>query len=180
MIHTYLRKAPCSAAELLDGLLVCEASIGVSGNERFEDFVVWVEPRLRRALLGSVGADRVEDAVAEALAYAFEHWSDVAEMANPAGYLFRVGQSKSRRRLPPRLFRTTPVVLPEVEPGLVEALMALPESQRTAVWLAHGCSWSHAEIAAVLEVTPSTVATHIGRGLARLRSELGVAHDAQS
>ena len=170
----------CSAPGHLDGLLLCEASVAVTGDEQFVGFVEWVEPRLRRALLGSVGIDRVEDAVAEALAYAFEHWAAVAEMPNPAGYLFRVGQSKSRRRQHPRIFRTTPDVLPDVEPGLIDALTALSESQRTAVWLAHGCSWSHAEIADVLDVTPSTVATHVSRGLARLRSELGVVHDAQS
>jgi DNA-directed RNA polymerase specialized sigma24 family protein len=159
--------------------VLCEAGVGVSGHQRFEDFVEWVEPRLRRALIGSVGFDRVEDAVAEALAYAFEHWAKVAEMENAAGYLFRVGQSKSRRRQRPRLFRTEPDVTPEVEPGLVDALMALPDTQRTAVWLAHGCAWPHAEIAIVLGVAPSTVATHVSRALARLRSELGVVQDAQ-
>lgn len=151
----------------------------MSEGDQFEQFVARVEPRLRRALLGSVGVERAEDAVAEALAYAFEHWSDVAAMANPAGYLFRVGQSKTRRRRHPRIFRSPPTVIPDVEPGLIGALRALPDSQRVAVWLAHGCSWSHAEIGEVLEVTPSTVSTHVSRGLARLRSELGV-HDAQS
>lgn len=68
----------------------------------------------------------------------------------------------------------------EVEPRLIEALCALPESQRIAVWLAHGCGWSHGEIAEVLDVSTSTVATHVGRGLVRLRSEMGVVHDAES
>lgn len=174
------RSRSCSAPRRLDGLLLCEAVSGVSDHEHFEAFVAQVEPRLRRALLGSVGIDRVEDAVAEALAYAFEHWASVAQMENPAGYLFRVGQSKSRRRMRPRLFRSVPSTVPEIEPGLVDALIALPESQRTAVWLAHGCSWTHAEIAVVLDVKPSTVSTHVSRGLDRLRSELGVVHDAQS
>jgi DNA-directed RNA polymerase specialized sigma24 family protein len=170
----------CSACGHLDGLLLCEACRGVMDEESFEVFVARVEPRLRRGLLGAVGVDRVEDAVAEALAYAFEHWAEVSEMTNAAGYLFRVGQSRSRRRRRPHLFRRVPDVLPDVEPGLVEALCALPESQRTAVWLAHGCSWSHAEIAEVLGVSTSTVATHVSRALGRLRTELGVVHDAQS
>lgn len=140
----------------------------------FELFVVEAEPRLRRALLGAVGVDRVDDAVAEALAYGFEHWDEVASMSNPVGYLYRVGQSKSRRRKRVRLFVRVPDSLPEVEPGLPDALAALPASQRIAVWLAHGCDWPHAEIADTLDVSTSTVATHVRRGLAQLRLEMGV------
>lgn len=142
-------------------------------------FVARVEPGLRRALLGALGVDRLDDAVAEALAYGFENWEAVAVMENPVGYLFRVAQSRSRRRRTPRLFPAEPVVLPEVEPGLVNALCALPDSQRIAVWLAHGCGWPHVDIADVLGVSTSTVATHVSRGLDRLRSELGVMNDAQ-
>ena len=151
----------------------------MTGTEGFEAFVARVEPGLRRALLGAVGVDRLDDAVAEALAYAFEHWDVVSALDNPAGYLFRVAQSRTRHRRSPRLFRREAVVLPEVEPGLVDALCALPESQRVAVWLAHGCGWPHAEIADVMGVSASTVATHVSRGLDRLRSELGVMNDAQ-
>ncbi|MCP4959139.1 MAG: sigma-70 family RNA polymerase sigma factor [Actinomycetia bacterium] len=54
----------------------------------------------------------------------------------------------------------------------------MPAKQRTAVWLAHGCGWSHPEIAVVLDVSASTVSTHVNRGLSRLRAELGVVADA--
>jgi RNA polymerase sigma-70 factor (ECF subfamily) len=140
----------------------------------FEAFVRDAQPRLRRALLGSVGADRVDDAVAEALAFAATHRHDLARMDNAVGYLYRVGQSKVRRRKRPRLFLTQPQSIPDVEPGLVDALRRLPESQRISVWLAHGCDWSHTEIAEMLGVSTSTVATHVSRGLSRLRTELGV------
>jgi len=153
---------------------MCEGG-GVVIDRDFEEFVRDAEPRLRRALLGAVGTDRVEDAVGEALAYAFAHWSEVETMRNPVGYLYRVGQSRTRRRKRLRLFRHEPVSMPEVEPGLIDALAALPDSQRIAVWLAHGCAWSHQEIAEVLSTSTSTVATHVARGLERLRSELGVA-----
>lgn len=143
-------------------------------EEEFEVFALDAEPRLRRALLGAVGTDRVEDAVGEALAYGFEHWHRVRSMPNPVGYLYRVGQSKSRRPKRVRLLRREPESLPDVEPGLPDALGALPESQRIAVWLAHGCGWSHAEIAETLNVSASTVSTHVARGLSRLRVELGV------
>jgi RNA polymerase sigma factor (sigma-70 family) len=142
-------------------------------TDDFEAFAVEATPRLRRALLGAVGVDVVDDAVAEALAYGFEHWVELREMHNPVGYLFRVGRSRSRsRRRPVRLFREPAVVIPEVEDGLLDSLLRLPEPQRVAVWLAHGCGWSHREIAEVLEVSTSTVATHVSRALQRLRREL--------
>ena len=152
---------------------MCEA-LGIVIDDEFEVFVRDAEPRLRRALLGAVGTDRVEDAVAEALAYGFEHWDEIRTMRNPVGFLYRVGQSRTRRRKRLRLFRTEHGLMPDVEPGLPDALAALPESQRVAVWLAHGCGWSHAEIAETLDVSVSTVSTHVARGLARLRVELGV------
>ena len=141
-------------------------------DEDFEAFVLAVGPRLRRALLGIVGVNRVDDAVSEAFAYAYEHWDRLAEMSNPAGYLFRVAQSPSRSRKAPRLFREQTVSIPDVEPRLVELLLALPKTQRTAVWLAHGCGWSHSEIADAMGIAPSTVATHLSRGLDHLRNEL--------
>jgi RNA polymerase sigma-70 factor (ECF subfamily) len=164
----------CGARWRLDALLLCESGDAVT-DVSFEEFVRDAEPRLRRALIGSVGADRIDDAVGEALAYAFSHWADVKMMSNPVGYLYRVGQSRTRRSKRLRLFRREPDAIPEVEPGLVDALAALPDSQRTAVWLAHGCAWTHQEIAEVLSTSTSTVATHVSRGLERLRAELGVA-----
>jgi DNA-directed RNA polymerase specialized sigma24 family protein len=148
-------------------------------EDGFDEFVRAANPRLRRALLGAVGADRVDDAVAEAFAWGYEHRDELSAMENPVGYLYRVGQSKVRYRRPVRLFRVLPPTIPEVEPGLVDALGALPDSQRTAIWLAHGCGWTHGEIAIVMDVAPSTVATHVSRGLRRLREVMGVV-DAQS
>ena len=81
---------------------MCEAGEAVI-EEDFEVFVRDAEPRLRRALIGARGIDATADAVAEALAYAFANWSEVRMMDNPVGYLYRVGQSKSRPRKPLRL-----------------------------------------------------------------------------
>lgn len=140
----------------------------------FEEFVTEAEPSLRRALAGHLAPDLVGDALAEAMAYAWENWDEVKAMSNPIGYLFRVAQSKSRRRkqgfMPaPPAFR-----LPDVEPGLPEALRSLGESQRTAVWLVHACGWSYSETAAAMGVSASTVGSHLSRGLEKLRNELGV------
>jgi DNA-directed RNA polymerase specialized sigma24 family protein len=148
--------------------------MGTSRESDFEEFVHVVEPRLRRALVGCRGVDLAQEAVAEALAYAWEHWVDVKVLDNPAGYLYRVGQSRTRRRSPPRLPAPESLRIPEVEPALIPALLALPERQRGAVWLVHACGWTYAEAAEALGISPSAVGTHVGRALDRLRRNLEV------
>ena len=65
------------------------------GEEGFRAFVAQVEPRLRRGLMAAYGSDRGREATAEALAVAWERWDQVRQMANPVGYLFRAGQSRT-------------------------------------------------------------------------------------
>lgn len=141
----------------------------------FEAFVATAEPRLRRALVAARGPVDGRDAVAEALAYAWEHWDRVQTLDNPVGYLYRVAQSRTRRRRSRPQPQAEPAGLPQDgEPELVEALRVLTEHQRVAVFLATGCGWSHAEVAEVLGTSASTVSTHVQRGLARLRELLEV------
>ena len=70
-------------------------------------------------------------------------------MGNPAGYLYRVGQSKARRYHRPRVLfpRTEPEPLAEFEPGLPAALEELTESQRQAVILIYVMEWTEQEAA---------------------------------
>jgi RNA polymerase sigma-70 factor (ECF subfamily) len=63
---------------------------------------------------------------------------------------------------------------PDIDPGLLPALTQLSEQQRTAVVLVHAFGWTQTEVAALLDVTVSTVREHITRGLARLRARLEV------
>lgn len=146
-------------------------------STEFESFARGARPRLIRALAPSRGDD-APDGAAEALAYAWEHWPEIRAMANPVGYLFRVGQSRSRRRRTPELPRPATVGLPDLEPRLVPALLALPDTQRTAVWLVHACQWSYAEVANAMDTSTSMVGNHVARGMARLRAELEVHTDA--
>lgn len=148
-------------------------------EERFEDFVAEVEPRLRRAMVALVDLDRARDAVAEALAWAWENWSTVETLVNPAGYLYRVARSQVRVR---PLRRVRHVIaddarLPDVEPELPAALAALPRRQREVVWLVYACEWSYAEVGEALGIGRSAVGTHASRGLAALRKKIGVNHD---
>lgn len=146
-------------------------------GDRFEAFAENAEPRLRRAFVAAYGPDRGAEATCEALAYAWEHWDDVELLDNPAGYLYRVGQSRTRPRRFRTVFPPAPRDLPHVEPGLPAALEALTEAQRSAVVLAHGYGWTLAEVAELTGVTVSTVQTHLDRGLAKLRSALEVLED---
>ena len=148
------------------------------GAGAFREWVTAAEPRLRRAYAGVRGPDDARDAVGEALAYAWEHWDRVQEMDNGVGYVFRVGQSRTRARKRPELPTPAAVGQPEVDPGLVPALKRLPDQQRTAVWLVHACDWSHAEAAEAMGIAPSTVSTHVTRALVALRERLEVTTDA--
>jgi DNA-directed RNA polymerase specialized sigma24 family protein len=147
----------------------------------FEAFVLATEPALRGALMAAYGYEDGREAAAEALAYAWEHWAEVRQMPNAAGYLFRVAQSSAARR---RRWRR-PVPLPPVppgtehrfEPGLPAALAALSERQRVAVVLVHGFGCTLREVADLTGVTIATVQVHLERGLRRLRDRLGVVPD---
>ena len=149
-------------------------------DAEFTAFVEGVEPRLSYALAAAYGVEVGAEATADALAYAWEHWSEVQVMANPAGYLYRVGQSAARRHR--RTGPLFPVVdhgeLPRVEPGLPGALSLLSEAQRTAVVLLFVLEWTEREAAELLGVDRSTVRRHRDRGLAKLRAALEVSADA--
>jgi DNA-directed RNA polymerase specialized sigma24 family protein len=146
--------------------------IGRLETEDFEAFVLEIRPRLWRALAASRGVNGADDAVAEALAYAWEHWDTIKQMENPAGYLYRVGQSRTRCSAQPQLPAAETVGLPDIEPRLIPALLTLPESQRTAVWLVHACGWRYAEVAEALSTSTSMVGNLLTRGLQRLRRDL--------
>lgn len=138
----------------------------------FEDFVGTNEPRLRRAFVAAYGSDRGRDATAEALAYAWEHWLQVSQMNNAVGYLYRVGQSRTRQR------RSVPQFSPpqgtewSFEPRLIPALKGLTVNQRTAVVLIHGFGWTMREVADLTDIKITTVQNHLERGLRKLRTEL--------
>lgn len=145
----------------------------------FEQFADEVGPRLRAGLVAAYGPVDGLDAAAEALAYGWEHRDELSSMLNPAGYLYRVGQSAARRarRRPPRLPVPSQAELPDFEPGLVPALQQLTEPQRVCVLLVHSFGWSQVDTADLLGVGPSTVRTHLARGLSKLRNALEVEHD---
>jgi len=144
--------------------------------EGFDGFFAAAEPSLRRALVARYGLDRGREATADALAWGFEHWDRLRAMENPTGYLYRVGCTKARgRRRRHVLFEAPPAPgEPGIEPGLAAALTHLSAEQRAAVVLVKGYGWELHEVAELTGSSISTVNTHVRRGLAKLRAELGV------
>lgn len=132
--------------------------------------------RLRRALVAAYGVEAGTEAGADALAWAWEHREKLATMRNPAGYLYRVGQSAARR------YRRREVALPSVpvamvdealiDPRLPQALGALSSRQRAAVVLVHAHGYGLGEAAEVLGISVSALRNHIDRGLRHLRNSL--------
>ena len=144
-------------------------------SESFRLFVKEIEPMLRHGLVAVFGQQQGRDATAEALAYGWEHWDRLENMENPAGYLYRVGRTRSSRwRRNPSFLPTPSGTIPDVEPGLPDALGVLTEKQRVAVVMVHAYDWSRVEAASLLGVSVSTLDTHLGRGLRKLRAALGV------
>ncbi|MDJ0770068.1 MAG: sigma-70 family RNA polymerase sigma factor [Ilumatobacter sp.] len=146
----------------------------------YEEFVERTSARLRAALVAAYGPDVGADAAAEALAYGFEHWDRLSAMENPAGYLYRVGQTEARRHFRPTAYLPAAPLpgLPEFEPKLAPALEALTEPQRVGVVLVHALGWRQVEVAELLDVDVSTLRTHIARAMTKLRTALEVTIDA--
>lgn len=135
-------------------------------------------PRLRSALVAYYGHERGSDAYSEALLYSWENQSKVLALTDPIPYLFRVGQSRTRRRrlplaLPPPEQQSPDFQIPRIEPGLHPALMQLTRQQRTAVVLIFGWQWSYSEVAQLLGISKGSVQRHADRGMAKLRYEMG-------
>jgi DNA-directed RNA polymerase specialized sigma24 family protein len=150
-------------------------------SESFEDFASSTGERVRRALVAYYGVEIGTEAAADAMSVAWERWAEIAPMANAAGYLFRVGQSKARPHV--RWARRSGA-FPTVERAalggdadlvdLLAALGRLRPAQRAAVVLVKSYGFSYREVADLLGVAETTVTNHVHRGLGRLRSMLEV------
>lgn len=151
----------------------------VTFTDDFAEFVVEAEPRLRRALIAVWGSELGREATVDALVYGWLNWDRVRNMANPIGYLYRVGRNSVRPRKPVPVFEDQVTFQdPWVEPELEKSLRGLSEPQRVAVTLHHCFEWTYEEIADLLDVAVSTVRNHLNRGMRKLRVALGVSVDA--
>ena len=148
-------------------------------NEDFATFASSVGERVRRALVAFYGVEIGTEAAAEAMSVGWERWDEIVEMSNPAGFLFRVGQTRARPyvRWAGRVgsFPTVEVGVVAGELGLIDlfdALAKLKPAQRVSVVMVKSYGFSYREVAEVLGSTEAAVTNHVHRGLARLRSML--------
>ena len=134
-------------------------------------------PMVRRALVSRFGVDVGSDAASDAIAWGWEHGRAIVSMANPGGYLYRVGQTSARRthrRVRRSAFPVEPVWTdaPHLPGDVFDALHGLKPDQRVAVLMVHGYGFSYRETAEVLEVSEAAVRNHVHRGMQRLRTEM--------
>jgi RNA polymerase sigma-70 factor (ECF subfamily) len=155
-----------------------EGASGVSdaggAHASFDAFVADATVRLRRAFVARYGVDLGVEACSESITWAYANQGRLMAMANPVGYLYRVGQTAVRthvRWMRAPLFPAEAAEhdLPLPDDGLHVALAKLHRDQRCAVMLVHAYGYRYAEAAALLDIPVSTLKNHLNRGLARLR-----------
>lgn len=123
-------------------------------------------------------ADLACDAVDEAMARAFQHWSKVAGYQNPRGWVYRVAVNWAKNRLKRKARERRWSMAQRRDPSAEVAVTSdadivrvLPLGQRQVVVLRLLMDWSEAETAAALGVPAGTVKSRLNRALVRLREE---------
>src|ERR1700686_3982572 len=171
--------------------VIAAASVVPAGEalpERTFEAVAVPDARRLYSLALSILRDEgeAEDAVQETLLKAWRSWESVARMERPAAWLTRVcvNHCISRRRNL-RLRGWPPLALIEDaasrgDPGTLASLVdvdrvyrRLSLKQRAAITLNYRQGYSVEECAVFMGCRPGTVRTHLARGLAALRKELG-------
>jgi RNA polymerase sigma-70 factor (sigma-E family) len=143
-----------------------------------EVFIREYEPMVRLAVLLIDEIDVAEELVQEAFVKLHENWKRVD---NPGGYVRAVVvnrcRNELRRRQRERRFRRRIEPPATVELGadeIMDAIAVLPPKRRAAVVLRYYGGLSEREIAETLAVRPGTVKSLLHRGLAELKTSLGV------
>ncbi len=158
------------------------ASVNAAVADDFSAF--WERERvaLYRALALTLGdADLAAEAVDEAMARAFQRWSQISGYDRPAGWVYRVALNWARSRvrrhrrhaeLAPRAWMREETEQHGATPELATALARLSAGQRAVVVLRFHLDWSLEEIATALEVPVGTVKSRLHRALATMRQRL--------
>jgi len=131
--------------------------------------------RVAFRLLGN--AAEAEDAAAEAFARTFAAWDRVRGLPYRDAWVMKTTGNVALNvlaRKPTPLAPARPVADEDATAtrlALVCALASLSRRQQEAIVLHHLAGLSEAEVAAVLDVAPSTVKTHLKRGMELLRDD---------
>lgn len=133
---------------------------------------------MRPALRILRGVADAEDVAAEVLARALVDWDRLRHAPWLDAWVVRVStnlaidQVRLASRRLPRVHVADSGEL-EVRLDLASAVAQLPRRQREAVSLRYFGDLSEREVAALMDVSAGSVKTHLHRGLASLRSQLG-------
>ena len=124
--------------------------------------------------------DAAEDVAAEAMARAYARWPSVRTMPHREAWVLRVAANLAidvvRRRGPV----LQPLLQNEFEDSaaarvaLTSALDALPRRQREALLLHFVAGFTEVEASVTMGIDPSSVRTHIQRGLAAMRRRMQI------
>ena len=142
----------------------------------FEGWYVASHPRVVASVLLATGnADLTRDAVDEAFMRALVRWDRVKEMDSPTGWTYKVALNAARRHerrraLERRLLarRVPEATLPAPAGEAWAAVRDLPRQQRTVVVLRYVADLTQTQIADVLGISRSTVASTLDDAHRRL------------
>lgn len=132
------------------------------------------------AVAERVAGDRAaaEDAAVQALAKAHVRWTRLCDQPWREAWVLRVTVNEAIDALPRRLALPPAAHLADLADAvslrltLRAALRSLPRRQREAIALRYLVGLSEADVARALDVSASTVKTHLRRGLDVLRREV--------
>jgi RNA polymerase sigma-70 factor, ECF subfamily len=184
---TFPRKSDHKVLELVEEPTSASDEIRDEGPkaatvESFEEFYRREHPRLlvlARALAGDLAA---EDVAQESMLVTYRHWSRIASLDNPAGYVRGICTHKAvsvarrlmaeRRAL--RRMESRPVAVVEQVPDDSARFWAevrrLPRRQAQAVALYYALDLPVTEVAATLGCAEGTVKAHLSHARAELAS----------
>lgn len=150
----------------------------------FREFFTQAHVPMVRSLSLALHDDQLgRDAAAEGFARALARWSSVATMANPAGWVYRVGlnwarsrRRKHRREVSVARLDDRPGVSPDnaaSDIALRRALGRLSDDHRDVVVARYFLDWPESQIAESLGIAPGTVKSRLSRALHQLELDLG-------
>ena len=167
--------------------------MGPDSGAALERFCRDEHGRLVRWLTLHVGDQSVAEELAQdAVARVCQHWSRVEHMANRRAWLnrvaFNLATSWFRRRAAERRARwrhgPTGTALPAVDSATVvavrQAIIRLPERQRSALVLRHLADLPVAEVAEVMGCAPGTVKALTHQAATTLRRQFADHHTLES
>lgn len=136
-----------------------------------------------RFLAAAVGTSDAEDCFQEACIAALRAYPTLKHADNLRAWLLRIAHRKAIDAHRARGRRAVPVASPpergsvaapepmDGRPAVWEHVRALPEKQRTAVFLRSVADLSYAEVAAALDCSQDAARRNVHEGLKRLREE---------